>query len=182
MTRRGRLVVFILAGIASGVLAWGGGMLLPEGSLALDLYPGAAFGVCLFLAGQRAGYGKPRPWPQVFAATVLASTASWRLAVDVGYMHGGPLPMVTAGALGALIVAAAAVWAWRLAARAWPVLAATVLTGAIAAQGADLLWKAWPAMGDKAWTLVLFLEWQTLVLVALVLTAGEPGRVAHAQD
>jgi len=175
MNTLARVAVFGASGVVTGLLCWAGGMALPEGSLVLQVYPGFVFGAGLFVAGRLARVDVARPWIASLAAIVLAGTASWRAAVDIGYMHGAPLPMLAAGALGGLVVAVGAVWAWR-ARRAVLTIVAAVLAGALGGQLADFLWDAFPGMGDDAWTLVLFLEWQTLVSVALALAVPVPGR------
>ncbi len=163
-----RLVAgFLVAGVVSGVVCWAGGFLLPEGSLALNVYPGLIVGLTLFALGRIHGLGEGVPRFLTLVILGIAGVAGWRAGVDIGYPHGGPLPMLTAGALGALVLALGVSLGWAVRRKTLPYLAVVTLTGAVAGQIFELVSDASPYMNEQVWMLALFVEWQTLVLLSI---------------
>lgn len=163
-----KIVLYAGAGLASAVMCWAGGRVLPE-SLFLKVYPGIILGVTLLALGHVLGeIPRPRYW---IAALLLPafSALGWRLAVDVGYEYGGPVPYVTAGAMGAFFVAIGLLLAWRIRSRA--VLLVCIVTAAGALGGAvfQLIHKAVGGIGEDYWVLILFAEWQVLLMLGLAL-------------
>lgn len=166
-----RLAVFLTTGSLSGVICWSGIFFIPEGSIWFRIYPGVIFGLALFAVGQYYQLGRSRPWIYPLMIIMAATIAGWRAALDIGFVHGKPVPMLTAGALGALITAIGLVGAWSVRKRMGTLLLLITVAGAAGGQIAQLLWDYLPQLGDDWWTLILFVEWQTLVMTAIVYIA-----------
>lgn len=169
-TKRNLALKFLLAGMVSGLLCWLGGLLAPEHSLLIKIFPGVIFGVVLYLVGRHEGLAPQRPHGLTCAIIVATSVLSWRAAVDIGYMHGRPLPMLAAGALGALVLALGLMWAWHWRRGMAVALCAIVATGALVAQAVQWLWDTYPTMDEVVEVSVLFVGWQALVMLAIALS------------
>ena len=162
-----RLTVFAAVGTVSGLICWSGLFFIPEGSVWLRIYPGTIFGLALFGLGQI--YHLDRCRSRVYSLIILVVTSilSWQAALHIGFMYGKPVPMLVAGALGAVIVAIGLVGAWAVQKRVGTFLLFITIAGAVGGQIAQLIWDNFPKMGDDWWTLILFVEWQTLVMFAI---------------
>lgn len=170
---------FLGAGVLSGLLCWLGGLLAPENSLLIKIYPGVIFGAVLYAVGRHAALAPPRRHGVTLAILVLVSVASWRLAVDVGYMHGRPWPMLAAGALGALVLCLGLMWAWGWRRHVALGMLTMVVTGALVAQTVQWIWDAFPGMDEALEVSLLFVGWQALVMLAIALTATNVLRAGH---
>lgn len=170
---------FLAAGVVSGLLCWLGGLLAPENSLLIKIFPGLIFGTMLYAVGRHAALAPPRRHGLTYAIIVAVSIVSWRAAVDIGYMHGRPWPMLVAGALGALVLALGLVWAWGWRRGGALALCAIVVTGALVAQAVQLLWDAYPGMDEVFEVSLLFVGWQGLVMLAIALSAPMRLRGSH---
>lgn len=170
---------FVAAGVVSGLLCWLGGLLAPENSLLIKVFPGLIFGTMLYAVGRHAALAPPRRHGLTYAIIVAVSIVSWRAAVDIGYMHGRPWPMLAAGALGALVLALGLVWAWDWRRGVALALCAIVGTGALVAQAVQWVWDAYPAMDEVVEVSLLFVGWQALVMLAIALTAPMALRERH---
>ena len=170
---------FLAAGVVSGLLCWLGGLLAPENSLLIKIYPGVIFGTMLYAVGRHAALAPPRRHGITFMILVVASIASWRAAVDIGYMHGRPWPMLAAGALGALVLCAGVMWAWGWRRHVALVMLSVVATGALVAQAVQWIWDAFPGMDETLEVSLLFVGWQALVMLAIALTAPPALRAGH---
>ncbi len=170
---------FFAAGVVSGLLCWLGGLLAPQNSILIKIFPGLIFGAALYAVGHHAALAPPRRHGLTFAILVVVSIAAWRIAVDVGYMHGQPWPMLAAGALGALVLALGLVWAWGWRRGMVLSICAIVGTGALVAQAVQWGWDAYPAMDEAVEVSVLFVGWQALVMLAIALSAPSAWRGSH---
>ncbi len=168
---------FLAAGVASGLLCWLGGLIAPEHTLAIRVFPGLVFGLVLYAIGRHAGHAPRRHQAATSAIVVATSILSWRLAIDVGYMHGGSWPMLSAGALGGLVLALGLAWAWHWRRHVALTVAAIALTGALAAQCVQWLWNVSPDMDERLQVRLLFVGWQALVMIVIALTRPPPGEV-----
>lgn len=166
-----RLAVFLGAGIISGIVCWQGMFFIPEGSVWLKVYPGVIFGLVLFAVGQFYHLNRWRSWIYPLIIIMTATIVGWWVALDIGFAHGRPVPMLTAGALGALIVAIGLLGAWAVQRRIGGFLLLITIAGALGGQIAQLLWDFLPQLGDDLWTLILFIEWQSLVMIAIAVAA-----------
>jgi len=168
-----QLPMYIGAGVMSGVICWAGGFALPEDSLILKIYPGLILGAALFIVVTKE---KLRPGVKTFLPLIILMAAcviGWRLAVDVGYRHGSPYRFATAGAVGALSVACGMAWVWQIRNSNALVrfVALITATGALGGWLFRVLHDETPTrLGDDLWTLLLFLEWQTILLLGIWLT------------
>lgn len=161
-----QLLVFFAAGLISGVVCWLGLFFLAEGSLFMQIYPGLILGLVLFAAGQFYHLNR-RFWPLSLVVITGASIIGWRAALDIGYVHGDPVPMLAAGALGAAIVALGLIEGWAIRRRIVFFLILVTLIGAAGGEIARWIWDLFPQLGDDIWTLILFVEWQALVMLAV---------------
>lgn len=132
----------------------------------LRIYPGVIFGLALFVTGQFYGLNRGRSRLLSLVIIMSAAVIGWRAALDIGYMHGKEFPMLTAGAVGALTVAIGLVAAWPI--RRWIIfLLFVTIIGTAAGEIARLIWEAFPALGDDLWLLILFIEWQSMLMFAV---------------
>ncbi len=162
-----RHLVFLATGLISGLLSalvffldW-----LPQ--WLMDAYPGVVLGSCLYallIWGARARARLPGfTWPLLTAFTVLG----WRLAVHSVAWTAGPV-FLFAGTIGAAVMALG-VW---LAVQNITRVAAWVALLAFAGGIGGLLFEWLDGLLDSAhfsWGLVLFCEWQALVLLGMSL-------------
>ena len=170
---------FLAAGVVSGLLCWLGGLLAPQNSLLIKIFPGVIFGTVLYALGRYARFAPPRRHGLTYLIIVVTSVLAWRASVDIGYMHGRPLPMLAAGALGAGVLSLGLIWAWVWRRGIAFALCAIVLTGALVAQAVQWLWDTFPAMDEVIEISVLFVGWQALVMLAIALCAPLVLRGSH---
>lgn len=161
---------FFAVGVVSGLLCWVGGLLAPQNSILIKYFPGLIFGVALYAVGCHAELAPARARGVTFVMLVAIGIAAWRVAVDVGYMHGQPWPMLAAGALGGLVLGLGLLWAWGWRPGRLLALSAIVGTGALVAQAVRWWWDTYPAFNENIEIAVLFVGWQALVMLAIGLT------------
>lgn len=166
-TNINRILLFAGAGLVSGIISGLGQYVLPDIDLIQQHYPAVVLGITLYLCGTCLG-GLHSKKPLVsLLVLVIFSLLGWRISIDVGYALGGPAPYVTAGAMGAFIVA----WGWLLAwgmpaSRDWKFILMITLAGILGGLFFDIAERIW-TMKEPVWELVLFCEWQTLLLAAI---------------
>jgi hypothetical protein len=170
---------FAAAGVVSGMLCWLGGLLAPQNSILIKFLPGLIFGAALYAVGRHAALAPPRPHGVTFAMLMAVGVGAWRAAVDIGYMHGQPLPMLAAGALGGLVLSLGLGWAWGWRRGMALSICAIVGTGAFVAQAVRWWWDAYPTLNDELEISVLFVGWQALVMLAIGLTTSAIMRARH---
>lgn len=167
-TARTRILLFSVAGLVSGIISALGEYFLPDIQLIQQHYPPVVLGVTLYLCGTRvAGLESRKPLLSLLAL-IIFSILGWRISIDVGYSLGGPTPYVTAGAMGAFVVAWGWLLAWGVPTRDWRFILRVTLSGMLGGfvfQIADTLWE----MKDPFWTLFLFSEWQCLLLAGIAI-------------
>lgn len=154
----------VLGGVLSGVVAWGGSDLLPEWRWLQNIYPGLVFGVFLFVLHGRDKAQSTAQTALALAICLASSVASWRLAVEI-YPYQAPLPFALSGLAGGFVVGLGCLILWR--AKSLPALGligAAGLLGGLLFQAADRYLYGY---GESTWVLILLIEWQTLVLVAV---------------
>lgn len=160
------LTACLLAGLLSAVLCWAGGSLLGDESLLNKPFPGIVLGLALFGLGE---YLRVTPTPGgVWTGLILIvfSVIGWRLSINVGYEYGQPIPYVAAGAVGGFTVALGTLLAWRISqSRVRHVLLITAAGafGGLVFQVLEANFK----MADDIWVLVLFLEWQSILMLGI---------------
>jgi hypothetical protein len=163
-----QLPVVIGSGVLSGVICWAGGYVLPENSWIVNIYPGLALGLALYLFGNKGSFNFRQQAILSVLILMAASVIGWRLAVDVGYQYGSPMRFTAAGALGALSVAAGLVWVWGIRATSAAGLFILIVTAAGALGGwvfRALHGESPVRLGDDFWTFLLFVEWQVILFI-----------------
>lgn len=85
-----------------------------------------------------------------------AAVIGWRVAPDIDYAYGEPVPMLAVDALGALIVAIGLAAVWIIRCRVALFLILVCLVGAAAGEIARWIWGTFPALGDDLRVLILF--------------------------
>ena len=145
----------------------------------IKFLPGLILGAALYAAGRHAGLAPPRPHGVTFAMLLLTGIVAWRAAVDIGYMHGQPWPMLAAGAVGSLVLSLGLIWVWGWRRGTVLSMCAIVGTGALVAQAVRWWWDAYPASNEALEICVLFVAWQTLVMLAIGLTTPATLREPH---
>ena len=165
---RTRILLFAIAGFISGIISAMRQFILPDIQLIELHYPPVILGITLYLCGFHVAGMRARKPLLSLLVLIIFSTLGWRISIDVGYALGGPVPYVTAGAVGAFVVA----WGWLLAlcvpTRDWRFILIVTLAGVLGGllfQIADWLWE----MKEPVWELILFSEWQCLVLAAIAI-------------
>ena len=167
-TARTRILLFAVAGLVSGIINAMGQYILPDIQLIQLHYPPVILGIMLYLCGFHVAGMRARKPLVSLLVLIIFSTLGWRISIDVGYALGGPAPYVTAGALGAFVVAWGWLLAWRISARDWRFILMVTLAGTLGGlifQFADRLWE----MKEPVWELILFSEWQCLVFAAIAI-------------
>jgi len=161
-----RILLFATGGLLSGIANALGQYVLPDIQVIQQHYPAVILGITLFLCGRYvAGFLVKRPLLSLLAL-IIFSILGWRMSIDVGYAFGGPAPFVTAGALGAFVVAWGWLLAWGIPSRDWRFILAVTLAGMLGGlvfQIADGIWT----LKEPVWELLLFCEWQALVLAGI---------------
>jgi hypothetical protein len=167
-TARTRILLFAVAGVVSGVISGLAQYVLPDIPWIQQHYPAVVLGVTLYLCGiYLAGIQSRKPLLSLLALIIFC-ILGWRISIDVGYSLGGPAPFVTAGAMGALVVAWGWLLAWGIPARDWKFILLVTLAGTLGGlvfQIADTLW----VMKEPLWELILFSEWQGLLLASIAI-------------
>ena len=154
--------VTVLAGVLSGVVVWAGMERLPAWPPLRDAYPGLVFGLFLFALCGWTALASTRARLVALGVSLVASVASWRLAVSP-FAHWPALPFVLSGALGGAVVGAGCAAMWR--SRALQVTASLTAAGLLGGVVFQLLDPWLHTFGEHVWSLGLLIEWQTLVLV-----------------
>jgi hypothetical protein len=166
MITRSKILLFAVAGALSGVVSALCQYILPDIPWIQQHYPPVILGITLYLCGVfLAGIQNRKPLLSL-TALIIFSILGWRISIDVGYALGGPAPYVTAGALGAFVVAWGWLLAWGMPVRDWKFILIVVLAGTLGGlifHIADLVWK----LPDPYWALLLFTEWQCLLLTGI---------------
>lgn len=162
---------FVFCGLLSGVLCWLGGRILPDDSLLLKIYPGLVLGTVVSFAGVRYGLGLGRWRAARFLVVVAGTVAGWRLAVDVGFQYGEPVPFIAAGALGALTTALGLLWPWSIRFRLAGFVLLITASGAFGGMVFKTIVDLFPKMPEDVWILVLFSEWQAIFMLGIWLAA-----------
>jgi hypothetical protein len=158
--------LFALAGILSGIVCWAGAGFLENYMMVLRIYPGVVLGIFLSLCGTFIARIPSRHKALTPVILIAACIAGWRLAVDVGYAIGGPVPYVTAGLLGAFTVALGWLCSWKVRYHNFLFIVTVALSGAVGGllfQLADQIF----AMKENVWALFLFIEWQAILLIGI---------------
>ena len=166
-----KVLIYLSAGLASGILSWAGARVLPEASLFLNLYPGMVLGVALLVVGQVLGeIPRSRLW---VAALLLPafSMLGWRVAVDVGFQYSAHIPYVAAGAMGAFCVAVGLLFAWRIQNNALRLVSIVSAAGALGGLVFQLIEKSIDGSADY-WGLILFVQWQTMLMLGIALAVA----------
>ncbi|MBX9605620.1 MAG: hypothetical protein K2Y51_05320 [Gammaproteobacteria bacterium] len=172
-----RVGLLVAAGLASGLICWLGGMLAPEYSTLIRVFPGLVFGALLAAVGPRAGLAGPDAALLPGLVVTLAAVGAWLVAMD-WELHGRPWPMLLAGALGGGLLTAGLALAWRWRQGLWRTLLVVTVSGALAAQGVQWLWSMWPGMDENLRAGLLFVGWQVCVAAALGFAAPTTPRAS----
>ncbi|HEX5056142.1 MAG TPA: hypothetical protein VFX02_06555 [Gammaproteobacteria bacterium] len=175
------LPLFLVLGMVSGTACWALHFVLQYFGLSgkqwiIDYYPAVVLGFFVHAAGAHAiGMKYAQRIPDL-VILVIASVLGWRLAIEVGYDLGGPMPFVNAGALGALVLALGSMLAWRIRARAFRFLVIITAAGTLGGLVFHYLdaWFISNMHDDDLWMLILFAEWQSIFMagVAVALHAA----------
>ncbi len=121
------LPLFFILGLISGTACWAFHFILPDRQWIMDYYPAVVLGFFVHAAGAHvAGMTYSRRIPALLVL-IIASILGWRLAVEVGYDLGGPVPFMNAGATGALAIALGLLLVWYIRSYAWKIAAITIM-------------------------------------------------------
>lgn len=165
-TARTRILLFAASGLLAGIVNAMGHYLLPDIEVIQQHYPPVVLGITLYLCGiYVSGFLARKPLLSLLALIIFC-IFSWRIAIDVGYILGGPAPFVTAGGLGAFVVAWGWLLSWGVPTRDWRFILTVTLAGILGGlvfQGVDGMWS----LQEPYWELILFTEWQALVLAGI---------------
>jgi len=168
ITARTRILLFAAAGVVSGVISGLGQYVLPDIPWLQQHYPAVILGVTLYLCGAcQSGIQSGKTLLSLLSL-IIFSILGWRISIDVGYSLGGPAPYVTAGAMGAFVVAWGWLLAWGIPTRDWKFILIVTLAGILGGlvfQIADKLWE----MKEPFWALFLFSEWQCLLFTGIAI-------------
>lgn len=158
--------LFLFFGLMSGFLCWAGVLVLPEGGVISDIYPGVVLGIFLTCAGV---VNFSRRYPRILLSlfvNVLFCIAAWRLSIKVGYA--GPVPFATAGLLGAFVVALGLLLAWGIKEKVATFVSVVSLSGLLGGAVFQLLDKIVDE-SDNLWAFVLFSEWQVILFIGIAI-------------
>ena len=165
-TARTGILLFALAGVVSGVISGLGQYILPDIQWVQQHYPPVILGITLYLCGIHvAGIQSRKPLLSLLALIIFC-ILGWRISIDVGFALSGPAPFVTAGAMGALVVAWAWLLAWGIPARDWKFILRVTLAGTLGGLVFQIV-DVFLQMKDPYWALFLFGEWQCLLLAGI---------------
>ena len=167
-TNRTRILLFAAAGLVSGIISGLGQYYLPDLQWIQQHYPPVVLGITLYLCGAWLAGLKSRKPLLSLLALIIFSILGWRISIDVGYSLGGPTPYVTAGALGAFVVAWGWLLAWGVPTRDWKFILTVTLAGILGGFVFQIADKFW-AMREPYWALFLFSEWQCLLLAGIAI-------------
>jgi hypothetical protein len=165
------LPLFFMLGVVSGTACWALHFVLPDRQWINDYYPAVVFGFFVHAAGAHAiGMNYRQRIPDL-AILIIASVLGWRLAIEVGYDLGGPMPFVNSGALGALVLALGGALAWRIRARALRFLVVVTAAGTLGGLVFHYLdaWFIGNLHDDDIWMLILFTVWQSIFMAGTAL-------------
>lgn len=165
---RTRILLFAAAGLVSGIISGMGQYYLPDLQWVQQHNPPVVLGVTLYLCGTWLAGIKSRKPLLSLLALIIFSILGWRISIDVGYALGGPAPYVTAGAMGALVVAWGWLLAWGIPSRDWKFILRVTLTGALGGLVFQIADRAWE-LKNPYWVLFLFSEWQCLLLAGIAI-------------
>jgi len=161
-----RILLFATGGFLAGIVNALGQYVLPDIQVLQQHYPPVVVGITLYLCGiYVAGFVSRKPLLSLLTLIIFC-VFSWRIAIDVGYALGGPAPFVTSGGLGAFVVAWGWLLAWGIPTRDWRFILVVTLAGILGGlvfQIADTTLS----MKEPVWELLLFCEWQALVLAGI---------------
>jgi hypothetical protein len=177
-TVKTRILLFAVAGLLSGMVSGMGQFFLLDNQLIQQYYPALVLGIVLYLCGIYVARIEIRNALFSLFILIISCIIGWRISIDVGYGLGGPVPYVTAGALGAFVVAWGWLLSWRIRSNILMfVLIVTVsgTLGGIVFQIADQLLE----MKEDVWVLFLFGEWQCILLTGIALAHYYCGKAIH---
>jgi len=168
ITNRNSVLLFAGAGVVSGIIRSFAHYVLPDIQVIQQNYPAVILGITLYLCGTfLAGIYSKKPLLSLLVL-VIFSLLGWRISIDVGYALGGPAPFITTGAMGAFVVAWGWLLAWGIPARDWKFILVVTLAGILGGLVFDMADRFW-SMKEPVWELVLFCEWQSLVLTGIAI-------------
>jgi hypothetical protein len=182
MTITKQIPLFAAVGLVSGLVCWLGQYFLPESFFVTKVYPGVVLGVFIYIACRFIAECRSDNHIRSFAFILVASAAGWRLAVDVGYDLGGPVPFAIAGAMGAAALSLGVIMAWRV---HYSKAAAFVAIVTVAGTLGGLLFNLIDRLSgmydrDTLWVLTLFCEWQAVLLIGIALALHHNARTEKA--
>ncbi len=167
-TVKTRILLFAIAGLISGVISGMGQFILPDDEIFPKYYPAVILGIFLYLAGRYLANIKTSNDIFSLIILIIASIAGWRLSINVGFDLGGPVPFVSAGTLGAFVVALGWLFAWKIRFNILIHIIIITVSGALGGlvfQFADSMIQ----MTEEMWVIFLFTEWQCILLLGIAL-------------
>lgn len=170
-TLKTMLPLFFLLGLFSGATCWALHFVLPETQWIADYYPAVVLGSFLYFAGAYGAGINPEQRISVLFVLIAASILGWRLAIQVGYDLGGPMPFVNAGGLGGFIMALGLLLGWRIRSGALKFAAIVTASGALGGMVFHFLdtWFIGHMEADDLWILILFAEWQSIFMAGVAI-------------
>ncbi len=168
------ILIFAIAGLISGIISGMGQFILPDKQLFQQYYPAFVLGIFLYLCGIYIAHIEISKKLLSLVILIISCIIGWRISIDVGYDLGGPVPFVTAGTLGAFVVAWGWLLSWRIHSNFLMFVVVVTVSGALGGlvfQIADQLLE----MKEDVWVLFLFGEWQCILLTGIAI--AHPGGI-----
>ena len=161
------LTIYLYTGLISGVIGWGGNLLLPEGSLAFNIFPGIILGLALFLCGMQVG-AIPKPKrAQAGILLIVFTIVGWRLSVELAPYVNVYFRYIAPGAIGAFVVAIGLLSTWHVPRNRFAFVLWLTLSGAIGGLIFQLILATSLVIAEDLQPLVLLVEWQTILMLCI---------------
>jgi len=158
---------FFLSACLCALLSWAGAFLPSSLFMVGNVYPGVVLGLVLWGMGFKLALLRGT-MPLVNAVVLIAAAIlGWRLAIDVGYFEGAPLPYTAAGTLGGFITAIGLLLAWRIDRGLAGFVLLLTLAGSLGGAAFRLVTEIWPKLPEDVWLPILFLIWQIIFMSGL---------------
>ncbi|MBE9515382.1 MAG: hypothetical protein IME93_00240 [Proteobacteria bacterium] len=143
----------------------------------MDVYPGVVLGLALFNLGRLTNLLSARPMGLSALALIILTSVGWRLAVDVAYDIGEPIPFVVAGATGAMFVSLGLLVSWKVTVNPVFFIVSITVSGAVGGFIFRFINAALGIGTNILWPLLLFMEWQLILVTGLYLVMRGARRI-----
>lgn len=141
---------------------------MPDYQVIIDYYPAVFLGIILYMSGYYLVYPDNKKHLLKLIVMILFASLGWRLSINYGFMWGGPVPYVNAGAVGAFMVALGWLIAWQIRLDALKLLVIITIAGAVGGLVFQVI-DTMTDMNEILWIFVLFTEWQGILFLGIAL-------------